>query len=258
LQGKGDGSFFSALEADITGADAATLDRLRAVINTFHVNREAELAVGTVQQAAAGVTSYTGVIGFNGYFAWTDQNGTFHISGEAVNTTQVPLEAVRLSGVLLDGQSRRLVEQSDILSVDVLRPGQSAPFDLRFEGGRPASAVRYEVDVAAREAEYTLQSFYGPENFTVAKDEAVYNSQNTLVVRGELANTGPSVATSVKVVVALWDDQGHVVASETIFISKPDLVPQEATSFEVPFYEIGGPAVSFTLTVVGTVKETGG
>ena len=114
MQGKGDGSFFSALEADITGAAPATLDRLRAVINTFRVNREAELAVGTVQQAAAGVTSYTGVIGFNGYFDWTDQSGTFHISGEVTNTTQVPLEAVRLSGVLLDGQSRRLIEQSNI------------------------------------------------------------------------------------------------------------------------------------------------
>ena len=77
------------------------------------------------------------------------------------------------------------------------------------------------------------------------------------MVRGELANTGPGIATSVKVAVALWDDQGHVVASETVFINKPDLVPQEATSFEVPFYEMGGPAVSYTLTVVGTLQETG-
>ena len=250
---QGDGALFSALEADVTGADTSALDTLMAVINTFHVNPDAELVVGTVQQAAANVTSYTGVIGFNGYLAWTDSEGVFHLTGEAVNTTPDPLEAVRLSGVLYDTQGRRLVEQSDILSVDVLGPGQGAPFDLRFEGGKPPTAVRYELNVAGRGADYVLRTYYGPENFIVANDRAEYNAQGNLVVRGDLANVGPSVAEAVKVVVAIWDDQGHVVAAETVFISKTQLVPQEAIAFEVPFYQLGGPAVTYTLTVLGSV-----
>jgi hypothetical protein len=249
---QGDGVFFSALEVDVTDADPATLNRLTAVINTYRVNQSAELTVGTVQQAAAGVTSYSGVVGFNGYLAWADRDGVFHITGEAVNTTPRSLEALRLSCVLYDSQGRRLAEQSDILSMDVLGPGQGAPFDLRFEGGKPATAVRYELSVAAREAEYARQSFYGPENFAVANDEAAY-AQDTLVVRGELANVGPSVAEAVKVIVAIWDDQGRIVAAETLFVSKTRLVPQEAVAFEVPFYALGGPAVTYTLTVVGTV-----
>jgi hypothetical protein len=195
------------------------------------------------------------VIGFNGYMAWTDQDGVFHLTGEAINTTPNPLGAIRLSGVLYDAQGRRLAEQSDILWVDVLGSGQGAPFDLRFEGGRPATAVRYELNVAAREAdEYALQDFYGPDNFVVANDEAAYVG-GTLVVRGELANVGPQVAQRVQVVIAIWDDQGHVVAAETLFVSKPQLVPQEAVAFEVPFYQLGGSALTYTLTVVGT---TGG
>lgn len=251
---QGDGAFFSALEVDVTDADPATLEQLATVVNTYRVNTEAEVHVGTVQQAAAQVTTYSGVIQFNGYYAWTDQDGVFHITGEAINTTPAALEAVRLSGVLYDSQGRRLAEQSDILSMDVLGPGQGAPFDLRFEGGKPASAVRYELNVAAREAEYTLGTFYGPENFDVANHEAVY-VQNTLVVRGQLANTGPSIAEAVKVIVAIWDDTGHIVAAETIFLAKPQLVPQEAAAFEVPFYAVGGPALTFTLSVIGTVGE---
>lgn len=255
---QGDGAFFSAVEVDITGADAAMLDTLASVANTYHVNTSAEVAVGTVQQASASVTSYTGVIGFNGYNAWTDRSGVFHLTGEAVNTTPRPLEAVRLSGVLFDAQGRRLAEQSDILSMDVLGPGQGAPFDLRFEGGKPATAVRYELQVAGREAEYALRDFYGPENFVVANDEAVYNAQNVLVIRGQLANTGPSMAEAVKVIVAIWDDQGRVVAAETVFITQARLVPQEAVTFEVPFYEIGGPALTYTLSVIGTVRAPEG
>ncbi len=250
---QGNGTFFSALEVDTTDAPPQVLETLTAVVNTFRVNTEAALAVGSVQQAAAGVTSYSGVIGFNGYYAWTDREGVFHITGEVVNTTPAPLEAVRISAVLYDAQGRRLAEQSDILPIDVLSSGQGAPFDLRFEAGKPTTAVRYELNVAAREADYALRSFYGPENFAVANDEAVYNAQGTLVVRGELANVGTQVAEAVRVVAALWDDAGHVVAVQTIYVSRPRLVPQEAVTFEVPFYELGGSAVTYTLTVVGQV-----
>ncbi len=250
---QGDGSLFSALEVDVTGADEALVQKLMVVVNTYRVNRDADLNVGKIAQAAAGVTSFSGVIGFQGYLTWTDSSGVFHITGEAVNTTSNPLEAVRLSGVLYDMQDRRLAEQDDILSMDVLGPGQGAPFDLRFEGGKPPAAVRYELNVAGRAADYALKTFYGPENFTVANDRADYNAQGYLVVHGDLANTGSQIAEQVKVVVAIWDSAGHVVAAETVFISKPQLVPQEAVSFEVPFYASGGSAVTYTLTVLGTV-----
>lgn len=254
---QGNGSFFSALEVDVTGATQAVLDTLAAVINTYRVNPDAELMAGVVQQAVSGVTSFTGVIGFNGYFAWTDPDGVFHLTGEAVNTTPTPLEAVRISGVLYDAQGRRLAEQSDILPLEVLGPGQGAPYDLRFEGGRPPAAVRYELNVAGRQADFALRSFYGPENFAIANDRADYNAQGHLVVRGELANIGPGVAEAVKIIVTIWDDQGRVVATETLFVARPQLVPQEAVAFEVPFYALGGPAVTYTLTVAGTIGGAG-
>jgi len=193
------------------------------------------------------------VIAFNGYYAWTDPDGVFHLTAEAINTTPNPLEAVRLSGVLLDNQGRRLAEQSDILAVDVLGPGQGAPFDLRFEGGRPATAARYELNAAARQADYALATFYGPENFVVANDTADYSAQNVLIVRGQVANTGPQMAEAVRVIAALWDGDGHIVAAQTLYLTQPQVVPQEVVSFEIPFDVTGGPALTYTLTVVGTV-----
>ncbi|MBI5961338.1 MAG: hypothetical protein HY866_21545 [Chloroflexi bacterium] len=253
---QGDGAFFSALEIDVTDIPTEKIETVMAVINTYRINRDANLTVGKIAQAAAGVTSSSGVIGFHGYMAWTDRSGVFHLTGEAVNTTPNSLEAVRLSGVLYDLQERRLDEQSDILSMDVLGPGQGAPFDLRFEGGKPPAAVRYELNIAGRAADYALQTFYGPDNFTVLNDQANYTGQGYLIVSGQLANTGPSIAEAVKVIVAVWDDQGRVVAVETVFLPNPQLVPQEAANFEVPFYELGGSAVTYTLAVTGTVAGT--
>ncbi|NLE50977.1 MAG: DUF3426 domain-containing protein [Chloroflexi bacterium] len=253
---QGSGTFFSALELDITGANTEQLATLQTVVNTFTVNANAELAIGTVQQAAAGVTSSSGVIAFNGTLDWSDPDGSFHLTGEAINTGYYPLEAIRLSGVLFDAQGRRLAEQSDILAVDVLAPGQAAPFDLRFEGGRPANFVRYELHAAAREADFLLASFYGPENFTIANDEALYSAQQRLVIRGQIANTGPSIAEQVKVIVTIWDDAGRVVGAETLFLAQSRLVPQEAASFEVPFFALGGPAMSYTLIPVGTIASS--
>jgi hypothetical protein len=40
-----------------------------------------------------------------------------------------------------------------------------------------------------------------------------------------------------------------------VYVSKAQLVPQEAAGFEVTFYELGGPAVRYTLTVLGTVGQ---
>ncbi len=250
---QGSGTFFSALELDITDAAPEQLTTLQTVVNTFRVDTNAELAIGTVQQAAAGVISTSGVIAFSGAHEWTDPTGTFHLTGEAINTGYFPLEAIRRSGVLFDAQGRRLAEQSDILSADVLAPGQAAPFDLRFEGGRPASFVRYELQAAAREADFLLASFYGPENFAIANDEAVFNAQQQLVIRGQLANIGPRVAEQVTVIVTIWDDAGRVIGAETLFLAQPQLVPQEAASFEVPFFALGGPAMSYTLTTVGVI-----
>ncbi|MBZ0308395.1 MAG: DUF3426 domain-containing protein, partial [Anaerolineae bacterium] len=159
---QGNGTYFSAIEVDVTGADGVMLQTLFAAVNTFRVNTNFPLEIGEVKPAS--VTSASGVLGFENYTHWEDTNGGFNITGEVINLADIPLEAVRLTAFLFDAQDNPLAERSTILAYDVLAPGESAPFRIRFDSGRPSITVRYEIQGAARAAEFSQASFYGSEN----------------------------------------------------------------------------------------------
>lgn len=247
---QGDGSYFSALEVDVTGADEALLNTLAAVINTYRVNTDVNLAVGEI----TGITSASGVIGFDSYLTWTDRDGGFNITGRIINNDDTALEAIRLTGYLFDGNQNRLSEKSAILTTDVLAPGEGAPFRLRFEGGRPSTALRYELHAAARTVDFTLRTFYGSENFTVQENPVFYNTAGNLVLSGQLANTGSRLVRNVKIVISVLDNLNNVVAAETVFINKNQLLPGEADSYEIVIYDIGGAPYRYELRVMGTAE----
>lgn len=244
---QGNGSYFSALEVDVTDADEATLYALRTVINTYRVNTDVSLDIADV----AASTSFTGDVGFDNFVQWSDADGGFNITGRVINLTDTPLEAVRLTGYLFDSRNNELSEKSLIVTTDVVVSGGSAPFRIRFEGGRPSTAVRYELHAAARTADIVRNKFYGSENFTIEQNPAFYNTNGNLVLSGQLVNIGTRVVNNVKVVVGVLDDEENVVASETAFIDKDRLLPAEVGNYQIVIYDVGGPAVRYELTVMG-------
>ncbi|PJF44252.1 MAG: hypothetical protein CUN55_05025 [Phototrophicales bacterium] len=244
------GRYFVALEADVTDATPTTIDTLTTVVNTFRINDSVQIAEGSV---AGGVT-YSGNIGFESYAHWQDSGGGFNITGLVVNNQDVAIEAVRITGYLFDARGNQLSEESIILPVEVLRPDERAPFRLRFEGGRPSSAVRYELHAAARIADFALDSFYPTENFEIIHT-ADFNDTGNLVVRGQIVNRGTRLVRAVKIIIAVFDENNNVIAAETQFISKDQLLPNEVDDFEVVFYDLGGAAVRYSdPIVVGTAE----
>lgn len=244
------GRYFSALEADVTEASEATLNTLRTVINTFRPNPDVLIQEG---QVVAGL-SYAGNISFSGYLSWVDDDGGFNITGSVTNNQETSIEAIRLTGTIFDVRGNQLSEESMILTQDVLHPHESAPFRLRFEGGRPANAVRYELAAAARVADFSLRSFYGEENFEVVQNPVSYTDAGNLRISGQLLNRGSRLVKGVKVMVSVLDEQNNVVGTETQFINKDQLLPGEVDSYEVVIYDLGGPPARYDLTVMGTAE----
>ncbi len=244
------GRYFSVLEVDVTDVDEARLTTLRTIINTFRVNSDVLIEEGDV---AIGITSYVGNIGFGGYRHWEDDDGGFNISGYVINNQNIPIEAIRLTGYLYDARGNQLRERSDILTQDVLNPSESASFRLRFEGGRPSTAVRYELHAAARTANFSLNSFYGNENFEITH-EAGFNENNNFSVSGQIINIGSRLVKNVKVLVTVFDEEGNVVGSETLFITKDQLLPNEADVFELVVYDLGGGATRYEVRVMGEAE----
>lgn len=248
---QGNGSYFSALEVDVTDASPQVLNTLMAVVNTFRVNPDVPLPVGQVVQG--GVTSGSGVLVFKDYLHWQDAQGGFNITGQVLNLSDQAMEAVRLTAYLFDAEGNQLAERSDVLVYDVLSGGEAAPFRLRFPTGRPSTAVRYELHAAARQAEFTLATFYGNENFLVGQDNAFYNNDGFLTLAGLVQNNAGKLAKSVKVIATVFNEEGQVVATESTFVNQEELLPGEAVPFEITIYDIGGSAYRYTLVVQGVV-----
>lgn len=245
---QGNGSYFAVLEVDVTDAEPETLEDLAAVVNTFRLDTSVDLTVGEV---VAATTSFTGDVGFDGFLHWVDGDGGFNITGRVVNLTATPLEAIRITGYLYDSRNNQLSEKSLILSTELLGVSTTAPFRLRFEGGRPSTAVRYELHAAARIADISRSQFYGSENFNVEQNPAVYNDNGNLVLSGQLINQGTQIVQNVKVVVGVLDESGNIVAAETVFIDKNQLQPGELGNYEVVIYDVGGAPVRYELSVLG-------
>lgn len=250
---QGNGSYFSALEVDVTDATPESLETLLAVINTYEVNTAASLAQGNV--SPPGINTVSGIVVVQDNFHWEDLNGGFNITGKVLNTSDQDLEAIRLTAYLFDETGNQLAERSDILSYDVLSGGAARPFRIRFDTGRPTTAARYEIHVAARQADFSQLSFYGNENFLVGEDEAVYNSAGDLTIRGLVQNNAGQVAESVRVTVAIVNETGDVVATESTFVNEEFLIPGQATPFEITIYDIGGNPFRYELFAQGLQQQ---
>jgi hypothetical protein len=245
---QGNGSYFSVIEVDLTQASADQLQILMAAANTYQVNPNAVMNVGQVE--AAGLTSESGVIAFRSYTYWQDSQGGFNITGEVLNLTNDPFEAVRLTAYLFDSDGNQLAERSDLIPYDVIGGNEAAPFRIRFDTGRPSTAVRYEIHAAARSAAFTLQTFYGSSNFIISQDSAGYKS-GFLTVSGVVQNIGPKLTTNIKVIVTIKNSQDQVVATEASFLTQAQLLPGETAPFEVTLYDLGGEPLYYNIMVQG-------
>lgn len=193
-----DKSFVSAIATDITGADDTRLALLRTVINTYRVDPSVSLVAnaavsGTPNGAngtasALNVNTSTGTVTFRGMFTWTDSTGAFNINGELSNVSGSPLEAIRVTALLYDAQNAVLSEEGDVITSKVVAVNQTAPFSIHFRNGKPPQTIRYELQASARNADYNLSTYLGPDSFLKGNELASYNESGYFVVSGDVVN----------------------------------------------------------------------
>lgn len=247
------GPIFSVLEADVTDLNLEALNILQSVINTLRVNPNTDLDAGEVR-ADMSFADTPGALTFESTYAWTTPTGEFVVNGVVVNRSGAPLEAIRITALLLNENDNAVAEQSNVVALELLPADAAAPFSVRFRGGKPSNAVRVELRAAARHAEYALATYLGEDAFLRGNEIAKYNAAGFLVVSGDLVNQTQKVAQAVKVVIAVFDANGQVIATDSAFTVNPTLLPGELSRFEVTFPELGGSAIRYTIRVEGRTQ----
>jgi hypothetical protein len=248
-----DKAFLTVIEADLTDLSPERLTQTQTVINTYRVDTSAVLNAGAVAAIPADAiqNSASGSILFTSLFDWTDNTGGWNINGLLTNQSSAPIEAIRITAQLYDTAGRVLAEQANVVPNDVLLVNDTVPFTVRFRTGKPAQAIRYEIQASARGADYNLQNYLAPEQFIKGNEKATYNAQGFLSVSGDIVNAAKQPAKFIRVTVTVFDDQNQVVGVESAFAEKSELLPGDVTRYEVTFFQLAGSANRFLTKVEG-------
>jgi hypothetical protein len=148
----------------------------------------------------------------------------YTIIGEVENTSDQPMEFVKVVATLYDDAGKVVGTTSTYTLLDAILAGGKSPFELstsHWEGGKS-----YSVQVQGREGSL------GRDNLVINSHKSS-QSGNYLSIDGEIVNHGSTPAEFVKIIATLYDADGKVVG-EGYSYSTLDKIPPGGTSpFEI-------------------------
>ena len=175
------------------------------------------------------------------------QLGGLWCFGEIRNTTGTDLEQAGVTVSLLDETGAAVAEAQDYIQVELLQPGERAPFAIRFQVP-PQSFASYLVAPWKG-----IQGYVGGYYLDLVSEEAHGEGERyaTYTVSGFIANTGPEDAVDVIVTITLYDALGRVVGTRR---APPEynVIPLGGRSaFSIELTPAGGPVASFAVHALG-------
>lgn len=178
--------------------------------------------------------------------------GNVWVLGEVLNDSAVALEQVQVAVALLDEQNQEIGRQEAFVALDLIDPGQRAPFALLFEAPAPRFAS-YQVFVVHAVAAY-VGSYY--RDLQVNGLENDHERYASYTVKGAILNSGPEEAVGVQVILTGYDSLDRVIAMRKV---DPDynVIPRGGeTTFTAILTPFGGPIARFEAVAQGRRQQT--
>lgn len=164
-------------------------------------------------------------------------SGDLWILGEVENGSDLPLEQVQVAAVLLNEEGAEMARQEAFVALDLIDPGQHAPFALSFAPPVP-SFSSYQLLVLRAVPAY-VGSYY--RDLQVNQTERDQERYAAYTVTGAIFNSGPEEAVSVQVVLTAYDSLDRVVAMRKID-PEHNVIPRGGeTTFTAILTPFGGP-----------------
>lgn len=167
--------------------------------------------------------------------------------GEIRNTTGTELEQAGVTISLLDDQGSVVAQEQTYVLVDLLRPGERAPFAVRFTAP-PQSFATYLASPWKG-----VQGYLGRYYLDLAAQETAGEGERyaTYTVTGQIANIGPEDAVDVIVTVTLYDALGRVIGARRAPPEHNVILREGRAAFSIELTPAGGPVASFRVVATG-------
>jgi hypothetical protein len=179
-------------------------------------------------------------------FLWTPVKSLWCL-GEVLNLSSQPAEEVQVQVSLHDEQGQLLASGATFTQLDIVAGGGRAPFALLF-AAPPTSFAQYQAHVLSGVPSTHLGPRY--PDLVVVEDKGDWIDSSNYQVKGQVHNTGQADAERVVVVITLYDDDRHVVASRTVGIPAERFLAGAIAPFEVILTPLG-PVATYDLQAQG-------
>jgi len=180
---------------------------------------------------------------------YIDGDGLLHIIGEVENNTSAPLNQIKISAILIDGNGNEVKRIVGETISNVVMPETKGAFDILIKNVRGESINDYELNL-----DYTLAE---PKNQVIEISSATLTKDihDNTIITGILENKGDITANMIRVVATLYDRDGNVVTVSEIY-TKPDFLRAGDTSnFIIPFYEKSQSIKAFEYSITAESDE---
>lgn len=163
--------------------------------------------------------------------------GGLWVMGEIRNSGSGMLERAEGGAAFMDAAGNTLLTVTVLSPLDLVRPGEAAPFALFVERA-PADFERYAVYAASAVPGYA-GSYY--RDLDVRQLEGRPAGNASYAVQGAVFNVGTEEATNVNVVLTAYNQQDQVIAVRRIATRNSIIPPDGNVKFDATLTPLGGP-----------------
>ena len=162
---------------------------------------------------------------------YISDDGSLHIVGEIENSSNMPLNQIKITANLLDKNGFQIRQVSGNLINNVVMPGMNGAFDIIITGPDSRNTVDYNL-----EFDYKITE---PKNqvIKIISSELKKDSQGNLAISGMLENQGEITANMINVIATLYDRDGDVVTVSSVKMQPDFLRSGDSNFFIIPIYE---------------------
>ena len=162
---------------------------------------------------------------------YISDDGSLHIVGEIENSSNAPLNQIKITAKLLDERGFQIGQVNASPINNVVMPGMNGAFDIIITGPDSHMTSDYNLEFDYKIAE--------PKNqvIEITSSELKQDNQGNVMILGTLENNGEITANMINVIATLYDRDGTVVAISNILMQPDFLRSGDTSTFIIPIHE---------------------
>lgn len=181
---------------------------------------------------------------------YEDSIGSLWFVGELENTGDVDLASVEVIVSLKSGDGTLAAVDSSYAGLDVVYPGEVAPFSVLFFLETPTEWADYEINIQT-EAASSFDYATSYRDLEIVDSSGKAGEFAAYQIVGQIQNTGEQDAEFVEITVTLYDAGGNVVGVDSSYTEFDIVKVEQVSPFDIQVLSVAGDVDHYTLIAEG-------